>query len=190
MTTSTTVSSVTAKKPEKKRYLVGIVAGGPAYNVTLGGVSFPVSTSETRKDGTEIERAGAIVHLSADDIKRIKDAVEKRVVRWRSIPESVADGHGGKTQIMKRQQAFVLHVDTRGFEPEEHDEPLANYLIFEEAPESTKPVADSFKTAIARELEVAAKHERDARNDPKDAQVREDHKLAKKLDQKVDRTAQ
>lgn len=186
MTTQTSNATAT-KKPEKKRYLVGIVAQGPASNVTLGGVSFPVMTHETREDGTEIQRTGAIVELSVDDLRRIQKAADNRIVRWISGRKKVANGQGGMDWVNFKIRADIYDVNQIGFTPLETDEPLINYLYIDEAPAEVKPIPDSIKTRIARELEVAAKAEREAQADPKDVQVREDHKRAKALGQKVDR---
>ncbi len=159
----------------RKRYLVGINQGGPAANVTLGGVSFPVMTSETKENGAEIQRSGAITNLTAEDLLKIQKAAGTRVVRWVTAAKKVPDGRGGLVEVRERLRAQIWDINHPGFYPEEGDEPLANYIYIEPASAEVKAVPHSLQTSLARELELAAKSERDAKADPKDKATRDEH---------------
>ena len=184
------MSSAVSSNPEfvavkKKRYLCGINAAGPAHNVSLGGFSFPVTSSETRADGAEIQRTGNVLELSVEDLKKIQISVENRIVRWTNKVEQTPDGRGGLVPVIKRIRASIYDKRSSWYRPEETDEPLANYIYIQDAPEEAKAVPNSLKTRLAQEIEAASKTEIAMLSDPKDAKIREEHGRAKKLGQKL-----
>ena len=184
------MSSAVSSNPEfvalkKKRYLCGINASGPAFNVSLGGFSFPVTSSETRADGAEIQRTGNILELSVEDLKKIQISVDNRIVRWTNKTEQTPDGRGGLVPVIKRIRASIYDKRSSWYRYEVTDEPLANYIYIEDAPEEARAVPNSLKTRLAQEIEAAAKSELAALADPRDAKVREEHSKAKKLGAKI-----
>ena len=171
------------EKPTKK-YHVGILPSEmpPAWNVTLAGVSFPVTSSRFDDSDNEFKLEGQVVDLNTDQIKAIKEAISFRVVRWRKYPSN------HRTKAGKVLSAEIWDVRTNGFSAERGDEPLVKYLYFKPAPEDMfqpalrQSVMDELDKAITSAMDSEDK----AATDPKDAATREQHKQLKRLGGKVE----
>lgn len=166
-----------------KRYHVGLVKDGPAWSQTFAGICFPVYSSSFDKADNEFRKEGAIVSLTQDQVKKIKEAIRNRVVRWNHYPEDYRD----HKLAGLRCSAQIFDVRTNGFEPEKGDEPLVKYVYFKEAPpefvEPSAPVAafEEMDKAIA----AAEKSEAVVQNDPVDAATRKLHGELKRAGAKL-----
>lgn len=163
-----------------KRYHVGLVPNGPAWNITLAGISFPVTTSQFDENDNEMRREGAIVELTAEQCKKIRDAIACRVVRWSHF----AKGHKRAGQRMSAQ---IWDTQVRGFEPEKDDEPLVKYIYFKTAPpEFVAPQTPASAFAeLDRAIREAEEVEAQRRSDPEDAATRAKHGALKKAGVKL-----
>lgn len=165
--------------PDRARYHVGIRTKGgtpPAWDLSLGGISFPVYSSFWDDHDNEFKRAGAVVDLDLEQLQRIKDAIRHRIVRWRKNRED------------KRIRAEIWDIRILGFRAEAGDEALAPYLYLRPAPEDyIQPGADAdVLLQLDRALQEGARSEEKAARDPEDAKVREKHARHKASGTKVD----
>ena len=99
--------------------------------------------------------------------------------------EQTPDGRGGLVPVIKRIRASTYDKRSSWYRLEETDEPPANYIYIEDAPEEAKAGPNSPKTRLAQEIEAASKPEHAVLSDPKDAKNSEEHGRAKKLGQKL-----
>lgn len=125
-------AAVRAAKPVAPRlaWWVGTLANGPVHTTTIGGISFPRQTEIVGQDGdgqtTRSSRPGGIVHLTDEQVERVRKALTTKVVR--SIKRE--DGTVARAQV----------YDVRGtpdtpFTPSDTDEPLARYVFMQRVPE-------------------------------------------------------
>lgn len=163
---------------DTKRYHVGLVPNGPAWNQTFHGISFPMYTSSFDDANNEMRKEGAIVELTPEQCKLIKEAIRNRVVRWVQYPKD----HKKSGQRMK---AEIYDVRSRGFEPEKSDEPLVKYVYFREAPEVQPTLQANAFEELDKAIKSAEASEAVKAADPEDAATRAKHGLAKKLGTKL-----
>lgn len=163
-----------------KRYHVGLYPNGPSWNLTLAGISFPVTTSAFDANDNEIRKEGAIVELTAEQCKKIRDAIAMRIVRWQYYPK-------GHKREGERMAAQVWSTEVRGFEPEKGDEPLVKYVFFKAAPPefTAPPPAASAFAELDRAIREAEETEAQRRTDPEDAATRAKHGALKKAGAKL-----
>lgn len=162
-------------KANSKRYHVGLVPNGPAWNQTFAGISFPVYTSRYDDSDNEFKQEGAILDLTAEQCKAIKDAIRHRVVRWSLYPRA-------HKKAGQKMSATIHDVRSKGFEPEKTDEPLVKWVYFKEAPaEFTQPAAPvaAFEE-LDRAIKAAEKTESEKQSDPEDAATRAKHAALRK----------
>lgn len=165
--------------PKVKRYHIGIYEQDPpvAWFVTVAGICFPVTTSKFDEAGNEFKLKGDTLELSDQQIRDLKEALKRYVVRWKKHP---------KTGV--KVAAEVWDVSTRGFRPSVGDEPLACYLYLELAPEEfTQPsAAKTLNDDLDKALAEAQKSEDKAVMDPADKATREKHKSLRAQGAKLD----
>lgn len=166
-----------------KRYLVGLVPGGPASSHTFHGISFPVSTESYDENGNAYRKDGAVVELTLDQCKAIKDSIKNKIVRWRHYsPDNPEVAKRGQ-----RARAEIWDVRTRGFMPAKGDEPIVKYVIFKEVPAEfvQAPAPAAAFEALDKAIAEAEKSELAALGNPEDAKVRAHHGALKKAGQKL-----
>lgn len=111
-----------------RKFWLGIHPHSPIHEVSVGGVSFPRVLYRANRDpasGTvvnDIPSLGAVVHLSDDDVERVRNRV----------------GHYWVRQLGEKYAEVVVD-DIAGFMPHTQDEPLARHLYMIEVPEGTDP---------------------------------------------------
>lgn len=166
-----------------KRYLVGLVPNGPASNQTFAGVSFPVFTEGYDAEGNAFRKEGAVISLTVEQIKKIREAIQNRVVRWShyATDDPKVEKRG------QRRAATIWDVRTRAFTPMAGDEPLVKYVIFKEAPPEfvQAPAPAAAFEAFDKALAEAEKTELEASASPEDAQTRAKHGVLKKAGLKL-----
>lgn len=157
-------------RAQTKRYHVGLVPNGPAWNQTFAGISFPVSSSTYDENDNEFRREGAYIDLTVEQCKKIKEAIRNRVVRWSIYPK-------GHKKAGQRMSAVIFDVRSRGFEPDKEDEPLVKYVYFKEAPPETihAPAPAAAFEALDAAIKAAEASEAAKANDPEDARTRQKH---------------
>jgi hypothetical protein len=163
-----------------KRYHVGMAPGGPAWNITLAGIAFPITTSSYDDNDNETRREGAFVHLNSKQCKEIREAIANRIVRWSHYPK-------WHKRAGERMSAQVFDVRIRGFEPERTDEPLVKYLYFKEAPPeftAPPPPASAF-VELDRAIKEAEAVEASKVQDPEDTKLRKQHGALKAAGSKL-----
>lgn len=168
------------KVPEikTKRYHIGVYEGEPPlWFVTLAGVTFPVMTSVFDKNEREIRRSGDLVHLTVDQVRKIKESVRHSFVRWRTKP-----GTG------ERIEANVYDRRSPGFQFEKGDEPLAKYLYLRPAPEETDApkLSDNLIAQLDAALVEAESSEDKGQKDPRDRAEREQRTRQKRAGASAD----
>lgn len=159
---------------QTKRYHVGLTPNGPAGFQTFAGICFPVYTSLYDETDNEFKRQGDIVELTTAQIRKIKEAIRNRVVRWTHYPRD-------HKKAAERKSAQILDVRCTGFEPEAGDEPLVKYVYFKEAPVEFQPAqlpVAAFE-AMDRAVAAATVSEERAAADPQDAVTRAQHSQLK-----------
>lgn len=168
-------------KAATKRYHVGMHPNGPAWSQTFAGISFPVYTATYDDTNNEFKQEGAIVELTIEQCKAIKEAIRNRVVRWNSYPK-------GHKRAGEKMNAAIFDVRSKGFEPERDDEPLVKYVYFREAPplEQPKPAPQAAFDELDRAIKSASQTEMEKASDPEDAATRAKHGQLRKLGGKLD----
>ena len=102
--------------PKSKKYFVGTINDAPLQNITIGGFCFPNFTNELIKNDetsqlTPNKRKGDILELYDDEVKRIKDAASKKVVRWNA----------------NKTRAFIVCIDDK-YKSGPNDELISKYI--------------------------------------------------------------
>lgn len=166
------------KPKPRKKFQVGIAASDgvpPRWDISLGGISFPVFNSRYDDDGKEYRHEGAIVELDTDQLKRIAQAVKTRIVRW------------NKNREGKKISAEIWDVSTTGFRLDPDDEPLYPYLILQEVKDETPAeLRPTIFQVIDQAIESSKISEGEALADPKDREVRAKHKALRQTGSKVE----
>jgi hypothetical protein len=155
------------------RYHVGMVPGGPAWNYTFFGINFPTYTSSFDKSDNEFKREGAVYELTVAQVRKIREAIANRIVRWAFYPDDYRDAKRAGTKA----SATIHDVRTRGFEPERGDEPLVKYIYFKPAPPEAvaNPLPAATFAALDDAIRAAELAELEAATDPVDAKTRAKH---------------
>lgn len=163
------------------RFHVGLRPGSPAWHHNIYGVCFSQTSSTFTDDGKEQHKMGCIAELDADQLRKVRDGVQDRVVRW-------IYGRDPKTNRNRKVRAEIWDRNTAGFRPEYGDEPLAPYLIFEKINEEfLQPTApEAIFADMEDAIKTAEKQEQKALSDPRDAKIRARAADAKLKGQKLD----
>ena len=168
-------------RAKTKRFQVGMLPNGPASNFTLGGINFPVTTKDYDKRGTDenpFTYEGAVVELTIEQCKRIKDDIRCHIVRWFRYPET------DKQRAGQKMRAEIWDARTRAFMPREGDEPLVKYLFFKDAPaeELIQPAPTATFDALDKAIAEAEASEGVVRTtQPEDARTRARHAELKSM---------
>lgn len=165
-------------KSPRKRYRVGLKAGTPFFSLTVGGICFPRTTKvyADEKDQVGVEERGMVVYLTDEELARAREAASYKAIR--------------RIKNAKGELIRAITVDTRTgankengyastYSPDPNDEPIAQFLTFEEEVEPSKtPVRTLADIEPPKPAELQA--ENAAKSRPDDAQVRARHARAKR----------
>lgn len=169
-----------AEEPEQP-FHVGLYEDGPAWNVTVAGISFPVTTSTFDAQGNEMRKAGIVTRLTRNQLKKVEEALQYLVVRW-------VHGIDRKTGKQKLIRAYIMDTRMLGFTRVRGDEPLAEWLYirpFTEPAEKRRDASPSVLEAIRKALSDAQVSESKAQESPEDAATRERHGRARAAGSKL-----
>lgn len=101
---------------ERRQYYVGTVNNSPFQNITVGGFCFPKYTAElisNKETGISLQshHNGDILHLSDDEVARIRKSAAGKVVRWNAA----------------NTRATMLSKDEK-YRPVPTDHPVSEYI--------------------------------------------------------------
>lgn len=99
-----------------RKYFVGTIDGSPFQNITIGGICFPNFTNELiRNDENtatiQSKRRGDILELYDYEVKRIREAASKKIIRWNPA----------------QTRAFIVSIDDK-YRKGNNDEPISKYI--------------------------------------------------------------
>ena len=124
----------------KKLYRYGVNPDCPVHAITLAGLCFPRTTEKVEGYGADTQRSkveGMVSKLDEGKFAEVIEAAAHKFVR----------GTKGK-----KARHWVVDDRTRGFSPHPDDQPVAQYLYFEEIAERENPFEEKLRPTIAEEF--------------------------------------
>lgn len=146
-------------------YWIGGLPGLPVENVAIGGETFPKMEERVIVTGTETHRSGvigALVRLTPEKVKRIREALPRTIIRFTEAKGVFARGTGERVDVVMgeptRRKGFPITIRPEAecieraknnfgvdaYEARPHDEPAADYLFAALCVDQSRPTRGEY----------------------------------------------